>query len=191
MHEPELGVDQVEVVVQALALPAEELDGLGLMRRRTWKDMHGSTALMRHTMPSVTPSRSAMDLARSSFCWTRLRGLDVVEGDHRTAGVGGQLAGVVGDALGGGLGVVGEVGERHALGPQEAAGTVLLVERAEMAFEDHPVEHRQAPGDALAVEILERPHDRPPDRSATSTSSVPPSRPLSTGPRSRTTDPRA
>ena len=35
--------------------------------------MHASTALMRHTMPSVTPSRWAMERASSSFCCTRLR----------------------------------------------------------------------------------------------------------------------
>jgi hypothetical protein len=40
---------------------------------RTWKLMQGSTALMKHTMPSVIPSRSAMDLARSSYIWVRLR----------------------------------------------------------------------------------------------------------------------
>ena len=43
------------------------------MLLRTWKDMQASTALMRHTMPSVTPSRSAIERASSSFCWTRLR----------------------------------------------------------------------------------------------------------------------
>ncbi len=40
---------------------------------RTWKLMEGSTALMKHTIPSVMPSSSATDLARSSFIWVRLR----------------------------------------------------------------------------------------------------------------------
>ena len=42
-------------------------------RLRTWKDMHGSTALIKHTIPFVTPSRSAIPFARSSFCCVRLR----------------------------------------------------------------------------------------------------------------------
>src|SRR3954451_7358059 len=39
------------------------------MLRRTWYDQHGSTALITHTIPSVMPSRSAIDRARSSFRW--------------------------------------------------------------------------------------------------------------------------
>ena len=162
VHEAELGVDQVEVVVQALALPAEELDGLGLMSAA---DLEGHARLHRADQAHDAfgdPVTLGDVLGQVVLLLDAVAGLDVVEGDHRTTGVGDQLAGVVGDALGGALGVVGEVGERHALGPQEAPGPVLLVERAQVALEDHAVEHRQAPGDALAVEILERPHGQPP-----------------------------
>ena len=73
VHETELGIDQVHVVVQALALAPGDLDAMGLELLRTWKLMQGSTASMKQTIPSVMPSSAAMDLARSSFIWVRLR----------------------------------------------------------------------------------------------------------------------
>ncbi len=109
--------------------------------------------------PLADPVSLSDLLGQLVFVLSPVAGLDVVEGDDRTTSVGHQLAGVGGDALGGFLGIGGEVLEGDALGPQEAPGTVLLVELGEMALEDHPVEHGQAAGDPLAVKILERSHD--------------------------------
>jgi hypothetical protein len=70
--------------------------------------------------------------------------------------IGHQIPGVVGDPLGRRLRIGGEVLQRHALGPQETAGAVLLVQGAEMTLEDHPVEHRQTADDPIPMNILER-----------------------------------
>ena len=162
MHEPELVVDQIQVVVQALAFPAEQLQLAALV---ALADLEAEARLHRADQtddPLGDPVALGDRLGQLVFVLGAVAGLHMIEGDHRSPLIGHQLPGVVGDPLGRGLRVGGEVLQRHALGPQEAAGAVLLVQAAEMTLEDHPVEHRQAAGDPVPVNILEHTHGAPP-----------------------------
>ena len=161
VHEAEVGVDEVEVVVQALALPACRLDAPGL---------HALAHLERHAgLDRADEAHDALGdpvtfgdrASELLLLLDAVAGLHVIEGDDRPSRLGGQAPGVVGDPLRRRLGIGGEVLQRHALAPQEAAHVVLLVEAREIPLEDHPVEHRQAPGDPAPMKILERAHGHP------------------------------
>lgn len=52
----------------------------------------------------------------------------------------------------------------YALGPQEGPHRPLGEQHADVALEDHAVEHGQAAGDVLSMKILERAHRTPPSR---------------------------
>ena len=162
MHEPELVVDQIQVVVQALAFPAEQLQLAALV---ALADLEAEARLHRADQtddPLGDPVALGDRLGQLVFVLGAVPGLHMIKGDHRSPRIRHQLPGIVGDPLGRGLGVGGEVLQRHALGPQEASGAVLLVQTAEMTLEDHPVEHRQTAGDPVPVNILERTHRSPP-----------------------------
>jgi pimeloyl-ACP methyl ester carboxylesterase len=151
VHEPELRVDHIRVVVQTLPLPAEELQATAAV---TAADLEAPARLDRADQtddPLGDPVGLGDRLRQLVLVLGAVAGLDVIERDHWSTGVGRQLPGVVGDPLRRGLRVAREVLERDALSPQEAAGPVLLVQGAEMTLEDHPVEHRQAATDPTPV----------------------------------------
>ena len=181
VHEPELGIDQVEVVMEALAFPAGQLETTGVV---TLADLEAEAGLDRADQtddPLGDPVGFGDRLGQVVLVLSAVAGLHVIEGDHRSPRLGHQPAGVGGDPLRRRLRVGGEVLERHTLGPQKAARPILLVERGEMAFEDHPVEHRQAARDPIPVEILERAHGHLPTRRRHRPESVTPPRPLVSG----------
>ena len=158
MHEAELGVDQVEVVVHALALPTgglEAVGGLGLadLERPARLDHADDT---HHPFGHAVaggdgPGQVLLLLGAGP-------GAGVVEVDVGPARVGGEALGVVGDLLGGGLGIGGELLQRIALLPQQRRDGPRREQAREVALEDHPVEHRQGPYDAISVEFLEVAH---------------------------------
>ena len=162
VHEAELGVDQVHVVVQALALAPGHLDAVGLV---ALADLEAHAGLHRADEahdPLGDPVLLGDGLGQVVLHLGPVAGLDVVKGDARTARLGRQAVDVVGDAVRRGLGVLGEVGDRVTLGPQEGPHRVGLEEVREVTLEDHPVEHGQAAGDVAAVNVLEAVHGGPP-----------------------------
>jgi hypothetical protein len=158
VHEPELVVDDIQVVVQALPFPAEQLETACLV---TLANLEAPARLDRADQtddPLGDPVGLGDRFRQLVFVLGAVAGLDVIERDHRSTGVGHQLAGIVGDPLRRRLRVGREILECHTLGPREAAGPVLLVQGAEMTLEDHPVEHRQAARDPIPMKLLERAH---------------------------------
>ena len=159
VHEPELVVDQIQVVVQALPLPAEQLQLAALV---PLADLEAEARLHRADQtddPLGDPVALGDRLGQLVFVLGAVAGLHMIKGDHRPPRVGDQLAGVVGDPLRRRLRVGGEVLQRDTLGPQEAAGPVLLVQTRQMTLEDHPIEHRQTASDPIPMKILERTHN--------------------------------
>jgi hypothetical protein len=167
VHEPELGVKQIQVVVQALPLPAVHLDGLGL---EALADLETHTPLHRADNtddPLGYPVLLRDGLGQLILALAVVVGLDVIERDDRTAGCLGQPPGVVRDPRRGRLGIRGDVLQRHTLGPQETPRPVLLVQPGQPALEDHPVIHSQTPVDPIPMKILEHGHHAPPRHQVT------------------------
>jgi hypothetical protein len=160
VHEAELGIDQVQVVVQALPFPVGNLELVGDV---ALVDLEAHARLDRadDTHDPLGDPVGLGDLLRHLLLvpGPAVR-LDMLEGDDGASGVDGQPPGVVGDAFGGGLGPGREVRERHPLGPQEDTdrAALLLVQLGEMPLEDHPVVHGQTARDPVPVKILERAH---------------------------------
>lgn len=156
MHEPELGVDQIEVELQALADLVEDLQAALLT-----PDAEGATGLDRpeDTYQSLFDPISLRDGAGQV-----LFGLTVAarhragQIQRRAARLGRDALGVVDHGLGGLAGVSGEVGERRPLAPQERTSPAGLVQARQVALENHPVEHGQAAGKPPPVHVLERSH---------------------------------
>jgi hypothetical protein len=73
MHEPELGVHQIQVVVQALAFAAEQFKPAGLVSLADLEAVAGLDGADQADDPVGDPVRSAIDLANSSLRWARLR----------------------------------------------------------------------------------------------------------------------
>ena len=94
VHEPELGIDQVEVVMEALAFPAGQLETTGVV---TLADLEAEAGLDRADQtddPLVDPVPLGDRLGELVLVQEAVAGLDVIEGDHWPPSVGGQLPGV-------------------------------------------------------------------------------------------------
>ena len=162
MHEAELGVDQVHVVVQALALSPGHLDAVGLVALADLKAHAGLHRADEADNSLGDPVILHDGLGQVVFHLGAVAGLHVVEGDARTSRLGRQAVDVARDAVRRGLGVLGEVGDRVTLGPQEGPHRVGFEQMRQVTLEDHPVEHGQAAGDVAAVNVLEAVHGGPP-----------------------------
>jgi hypothetical protein len=144
--------------VQAFAFPAGRLQPTGL---------HALAHLEAHARlhradeaddPFGDPVALGDGLGQLVFPLSPVTGLHVIERDDRSPGVAHQLAGVVGDAFRRGLGVGGEVLQRHPLSPQETTDVLVRKQASEIPLEDHPVKHRQTARDPIAMKILECAH---------------------------------
>ena len=92
VHEAELGVDQVHVVVQALALAPGHLDAVGLV---ALADLEAHAGLHRADEAHDPLGDAVLGrdrLGQVVFHLGPVAGLDMVEGDARTAGFGGQAS---------------------------------------------------------------------------------------------------
>ena len=119
VHEPELGIDQIEVVMEALALPAGQLETTSAV---ALADLEAEARLDRADQtddPLGDPVGFGDRLRQLVLVLGAVAGLHVIEGDHRSPRLGHQPAGVGGDPLRRRLRVGGEVLERHTLRPQK------------------------------------------------------------------------
>ncbi len=168
MHEAQLGVDEVPVVLDALALGGDHVEPMGFV---VLGDLERSTGLDRSQYahealgdPVVLRDRSCEVL----FGLAGMSGGRPLQVDAWPPGLLRAVLSVLTQGIGRGLGPLAELGERNPLVPQERLDATGVVEAQEVALEDHPVEHGQAPGDAAPMYIFECAHlDLPEDSDPT------------------------
>jgi hypothetical protein len=162
VHEPELGVDQIQVVVHALAFPPDRFQPVGAVigshLERPARLHHAEHAHDPFGDP-VTLRDSAGRVLLGEVPAPASGMVRVAVGPPR---LGGQTLGVGGQLLGGGRRVLRELGQREAELPQHRRDRSRGEQAREMTLEDHPVEHRQGPYDAVRVDSLEQRHGQPP-----------------------------
>lgn len=166
MTEPELGVDAVEVDIQALATATDDLEAMGARvlvhveaAARADCGEHADQAL---GDPVSLCDRSGQVLFRAAL------GLGVgrAEIDVGPPGVRSHGLGVCFQLVGACSHVGAEVLEQHPLGVQEALERPGRVQLGDVTLDDQPVEADQRASDAILVHHLERGHGPVPPASS-------------------------
>ena len=161
MHEPELGVDQIEVHVQtpprcrhrvhlALGVAAQLERGARLHGTQHTHQTFGD--------PITLGDPTGRVILRQSRTGARTEHVDV-----RPAGISSHSLSVGDHLLGRLLHVGAEPGDRHTLRPQPRPQRTRPEQPTQITLEDQPVEHRQRTDEPFPMQFLERRnHDPPP-----------------------------